>query len=76
MKFNKVSMFLLVVVVYCVLLGAAPVTANPVPGKGAPKTSLKSNTKKQDAPRHSLGTGARTALVGGGVAGGVLTSLF
>ncbi|XP_053664409.1 uncharacterized protein LOC128713570 [Anopheles marshallii] len=81
MLFNsgKLCKIALVVTVCCLLLCCQPGEANPLPGKGKTLSSTKtasSNSKKANAPRHSLGTGARVGLVGTGVAGGILTSLI
>uniref|UniRef100_A0A2M3YW62 Putative secreted protein n=1 Tax=Anopheles nuneztovari TaxID=30067 RepID=A0A2M3YW62_9DIPT len=50
------------------------------PGKNAQSLSsakkASSAAKKANAPQHSLGGGARTALGAGGVAGGIASSLF
>uniref|UniRef100_A0A2M3YW54 Putative secreted protein n=1 Tax=Anopheles nuneztovari TaxID=30067 RepID=A0A2M3YW54_9DIPT len=50
------------------------------PGKNAQSLSsakkASSAAKKANAPHHSLGGGARTALGAGGVAGGIASSLF
>uniref|UniRef100_A0A182W533 Uncharacterized protein n=1 Tax=Anopheles minimus TaxID=112268 RepID=A0A182W533_9DIPT len=85
MQFNSgnLSKIALVVAVCCLLLCCDPAEANPLPGKTnqAMKSKSKgsssaSSSKKADAPRHSLGTGARAGLIGTGVGGAILTSLI
>uniref|UniRef100_A0A182RCG8 Salivary protein 15 n=1 Tax=Anopheles funestus TaxID=62324 RepID=A0A182RCG8_ANOFN len=75
---GKLFKIALIVTVCCVLLCSHSAEANPLPGKGSKTLASKSssNTKKQNAPKHSLGTGARTGLIGAGVGGAVLTSLI
>ncbi|XP_052900443.1 uncharacterized protein LOC128306855 [Anopheles moucheti] len=77
---GKLCKIALAVTVCCLLLCCDPAEANPLPGKGSKTLSstktAASNSKKANAPRHSLGTGARMGLIGTGVAGGVLTSLI
>ncbi|XP_310988.4 uncharacterized protein LOC1272111 [Anopheles gambiae] len=78
MKFysvGKLVKVLLVMAVCCLLLCTAPTGANPLPGRDRNTIANKSKDKKASAPKHSLGTGARMALTGGGVLGGVLTSM-
>ncbi|XP_050087856.1 uncharacterized protein LOC126572498 [Anopheles aquasalis] len=69
-----VLLVLLVVLVCCGKEGEAHPGKNAQSLSSAKKAS--SAAKKANAPHHSLGGGARTALGAGGVAGGIASSLF
>ncbi|XP_053678766.1 uncharacterized protein LOC128729139 [Anopheles nili] len=59
--------------VVMLLLVCSSLLTLALPNKNRYNT-VKSSSKKAEAPRHSLGTGARTGLIGAGVLGGVLSS--
>uniref|UniRef100_A0A182PTP2 Uncharacterized protein n=1 Tax=Anopheles epiroticus TaxID=199890 RepID=A0A182PTP2_9DIPT len=72
---GSILKFVLLVTVCCLLLGAVPSSANPLPGKQSQTVASKSKDKKASAPRHSLGTAARMGMTGGGVVGAILTNI-
>uniref|UniRef100_A0A182MZM2 Uncharacterized protein n=1 Tax=Anopheles dirus TaxID=7168 RepID=A0A182MZM2_9DIPT len=67
---RKLFTVAVLVAICCCLLVVGPSPASALPGK-----SRTLPTKKREAPRHSLGTGARTGLTGAGVIGGILSSI-
>uniref|UniRef100_A0A2M3YWF2 Putative secreted protein n=1 Tax=Anopheles nuneztovari TaxID=30067 RepID=A0A2M3YWF2_9DIPT len=71
---RKLMALALLVVVLVLLLCEAHPGKNAQSLSSAKKAS--SAAKKANAPHHSLGGGARTALGAGGVAGGIASSLF
>ncbi|XP_041766247.1 uncharacterized protein LOC121590538 [Anopheles merus] len=68
-------MVLLAVTVCCLLLFIAPTGADPLPGKTQRTLGYRGNDKKATPPMHSLGSGARMAMTGGGILGGIFSAL-